>query len=92
MPLDEGQVQLRDLVIGPGTPYRFVRGSHFNPLSRSVRADQGGARVWNDGSWSGAEWAEQATIPMRLVVMAVGAGEWLALHCRSGSGWAAPST
>ncbi|MEV6798546.1 hypothetical protein AB0M91_09380 [Micromonospora rifamycinica] len=80
MALEEGQVQIRDLVIGPGTPYRFVRGSHFNPLARSVRADQGGARAWGHGSWSGAEWAEQAAIPMRLVVMGVGTAGWLALH------------
>jgi hypothetical protein len=76
MPLDDGQVQLRDLVMGPGTPFRFV--SHFNPFSRNVRADQAGGRAWGDGGWSGAEWAEQVTIPMRLVVMGVGAAGWMA--------------
>ncbi|MFG3709219.1 hypothetical protein ACGF7U_31435 [Micromonospora sp. NPDC047670] len=79
MALAEGQVQLRDLVIGPGTPYRFVKGSHFNPFKREVRADQGGARAWSDGSWSGAEWAEQVTVPMRLVVMAAGAADYVQL-------------
>lgn len=77
MPLQEGQVQLRDLVMGPGTPFRFV--THFNPLKRDVRADQGDARAWSDGRWSGAERAEQVTIPMRLVVMAVGAAGWMDL-------------
>lgn len=79
MALAEGQVQIRDLVIGPGTPYRFARGSHFNPLQRTVRADQGGARAWGHGSWSGAEWAEQVVIPMRLVVMGTGTAGWLTL-------------
>ena len=78
MTLAEGQVQLRDLVIGPGTPYRFVKGQHFNPFSRAVRADQGGARAWAAGSWSGQEWAEQVVIPMRLVVLARGVAEYAA--------------
>jgi hypothetical protein len=78
MPLAEGQVQIRDLVIGPGTAFRFVKGQHFNPFSRSVRADQGGARAWADGSWSGAEWAEQIALPMRLVILASGAADYAA--------------
>lgn len=76
MPLAEGQVQIRDLIIGPGTPYRFVKGQHFNPFNRAVRADQGGARAWAHGSWSGAEWAEQVAVPMRLVVLATGAADY----------------
>jgi hypothetical protein len=71
-------VQLRDLVMGPGTPYRFV--TNFNPLARQVRADQTAARTWGDGAWSGAEWAEQAVIPMRLAVMGVGAAGWMDHH------------
>ncbi|SCL15045.1 phage distal tail protein [Micromonospora inyonensis] len=82
MALSEGQVQLRDLVIGPGTPYRFVKGSHFNPFKRDVRADQGGARAWSAGSWSGAEWAEQVAIAMRLVVLARGPAEYVTLMSR----------
>ncbi|MFI6162236.1 phage distal tail protein [Micromonospora haikouensis] len=76
MALTEGQVQLRDLVVGPGTPFRFVKGSHFNPFARTVRVDQSAARSWADGAWSGAEWAEQITVPMRLVVLASGAAEY----------------
>lgn len=77
MPLTEGQVQLRDLVLGPGTPYRFVRGSHFNPFKRDVRADQGGTRAWSSGSWSGAEWAEQVAVAMRLVILARGPVDYM---------------
>ncbi|MEV0805726.1 hypothetical protein [Micromonospora sp. NPDC050200] len=78
MPLQEGQAQLRDLVVGPGTPYRWA--TLFNPMSRNVRANQGGERPWADGSWSGAEWAEQIAIPMRLIVHASGQAEWMRLH------------
>lgn len=77
MALTEGQVQVRDLVIGAGTSYRFVAKSHFNPLQRNVRADQGGSRAWSHGSWSGAEWTDQVVIPMRLVVLAAGAAGWM---------------
>lgn len=78
MALTEGQVQLRDLVMGPGTLYRFV--THFNPFVRNVRADQGGPRAWNDGAWSGAEWTEQVAIPMRLVILATGTAHYVALQ------------
>jgi hypothetical protein len=75
MPLDEGQVQLRDLVMGPGTEHRFA--TPFNPFARNVRADQGGVRAWGDGAWSGAEWAEQVAVPMRLVGIGGGPAGWV---------------
>jgi hypothetical protein len=77
MALADGQLQIRDLVIGPGTLFRFVRGQHFNPFTRAVRADQAGPRAWGHGGWSGAEWTEPVTLGMRLVVMGVGAAGWL---------------
>lgn len=80
MPLANGQVQVRDLVMGPGTAYEIVRG--FNPFNRSVRADQGGARAWNHGSWSGVEWMNEAVIPLYILVEGAGDanGAWLAAH------------
>lgn len=78
MPLTEGQVQLRGLVMGAGSCYQFV--AHFNPFVRNNRADQSGPRAWQDGSWSGAERSEQVVIPMRMVTLGVGAAGWLALQ------------
>ena len=76
MPLDEGQVQLRTVLMGPGTAYRFV--TTFTPWARNVRADQGGDRAWANGAWSGAEWAGQVAIPMRLFIFGSSAADWLA--------------
>lgn len=66
MALLEGQWQIRTLVIGDGTDYRLMHTS--NPFDLNVRADQGGARAWNHGSWSGAEWASERVVPMRILV------------------------
>lgn len=66
MPLSEGQVQVRDLVMGPGTNYTILNG--FNPWDRNVRADQGGPRPWAHGSWSGAEWMDEVVVPLILEV------------------------
>lgn len=80
MALAEGQVQLRGLVMGPGTPYRFDKGNHFNPFARTVRTTQSGQRPWRDGSWSGREVTAAAAIPMRIVTLGAGAAGMLALH------------
>lgn len=77
MPLAEGQVQVGFLVMGEGTPYRMLE---FAPWTRTVRADQGGDRAWNHGSWSGAEWQDEAVVPMLIRVVGDDAGSWLALH------------
>ncbi|TDC02595.1 hypothetical protein E1091_00345 [Micromonospora fluostatini] len=78
MALTEGQAQIGSLVLGPGTPYELL--SEVNPWNRAVRAGQGGERAWGDGSWSGAEWAEQIVVPLQIYVEAATGGEWLALH------------
>jgi hypothetical protein len=78
MALAEGQVQLRTLVMGPGSSYRLR--SHFNPFVRAVRAEQGGPRAWRAGSWSGIELAAEAVIPIRLVTLGTDAAEFLAAH------------
>lgn len=80
MALSEGQVQVRDLVMGPGTPYVVRPG--FNPYARTVRADASAPRAWNHGSYSGAEWMDEAVVP--IPVSARGdvrsVGSWLAVH------------
>jgi hypothetical protein len=77
MALAEGQVQVRDLVMGRGTSYKMLQ---FNPWTRGVRSDQGGARAWNHGSWSGVEWATEAAVPMRIQVLGTDAASWFQLH------------
>lgn len=64
MALADCQIQVRDLVMGPGTPYTVL--GDFNPFNRSVRANQTQPRAWNHGSWSGAEWQDQAAVPIRV--------------------------
>jgi hypothetical protein len=86
MPLAEGQVQLRGLVLGPGTPYRLAE--HFNPWTLTVRAEQGGARPWAHGAWSGAEWREEIPIVIRLTTLGAGGAGWLALHQPLAAAWA----
>lgn len=66
MPLEEGQWQVRDLVLGPDTPYRLM--DEANPFTLTVRADQSGPRAWGHGSWSGAEWATERVVPIRLLL------------------------
>lgn len=77
MPLTEGQVQVGTLVMGADTSYSMIE---FNPWIRTVRADQGDARAWNHGSWSGAEWQNEAIVPMLLRVRGTDAATWLTLH------------
>lgn len=78
--LAECQVQVRDLVMGPGTAYKVLPG--FNPFTRTVRSSQGDGRAWNHGTWSGAEWADEATVPIPVSVTATDRdiGSWLPLH------------
>ena len=78
MPLADGQVKVRELLMGPGTDYRIL--TEFNPFTLTVRADQGGPRAWNHGSWSGAEWAEERVVPLRIVPKADDTAGWLVLH------------
>lgn len=77
MPLLEGQVQIRDLVLGTGTQFRLING--FNPWDRDVRADQGGDRPWAHGTWSGAEWMNEVIVPLPIEVQSTGGNKatWL---------------
>jgi hypothetical protein len=78
MALSADQVQVRDLVMGPGTDYQILVG--FNPFNRSVRADQSGKRAWNHGSWSGVEWADEAVVPLRILIDTDDENTWLVAH------------
>lgn len=89
MALAEGQVQVRDLVMGPGTLYETLRG--FDPWTRQVRAEQGDARAWGDGAWSGAEWTSDAVVPIPVRVKDAAnrtPGGWLAAHQRIAAAFA----
>jgi hypothetical protein len=74
MALTTGQWQVRDLVLGPGTAYEVEPGT--NPFTLSVRS-QGGNRAWNHGTWSGAEWANEKVVPMRVNVSGEDLSGWL---------------
>lgn len=76
MPLADGQVQVRNLVMGPGTDYVVMRG--FDPWSRTVRADQSGDRPWGHGGWSGAEWANAPVSPVPVFVEGATETAWRA--------------
>lgn len=81
MPLAEGQVQVRDLVMGSGTMYETLRG--FDPWTRQVRAEQSDPRPWGDGAWSGAEWTAEAVVPIPVRIRDAAnrtPGGWLAAH------------
>lgn len=80
--LAEGQVQIRDLVMGPGTPYSLQAG--FNPWVLTVRTDATSARSRDHGSWSGAEWRDEVVIPIPVLVEGEtrNVAGWLAAHQR----------
>lgn len=86
MPLTEGQVQVRALVMGEGTSYRMLE---FNPFKRDVRANETDDRAWDDGSWSGAERTDEAVVPMLIRVNGDTAGGWMTLHHQLAAAFAA---
>lgn len=66
--MEPGQIRITradgtTLLLHHGTVYRV---NTFDPFERGIRADQTGEAPWSDGGWSGAEWRDQATIPMKL--------------------------
>lgn len=75
MPLLEEQVSIRDLIMGPGTPYKMLG---FNPWARNTRAEGNGKRAWDHGGWSGSEWLEEVTVPMRIRTVGEGVAGLLA--------------
>lgn len=64
MPLTEGQWQVRDLVMGPDTPYCIMPGT--NPWGVSNRAPSQTDRTYANGAWSGAEWRNAKIVPINV--------------------------
>lgn len=78
MSLTDGQIQVRDLVMGSGTPYEVLSGT--NPFVRAARSGQGAARPRGHGSWAGPEYLAEAVVPLQILVKADSAAQWLARH------------
>lgn len=77
MALEEGQVKVRDLVMGPGTDYIIT---HFNPWSRLAKTEAAGTNPYADGSWSGPEFWDSVTIPLTVHPAGDSAAGWDTLH------------
>lgn len=77
MVLNEGQVQIRDLVMGRATAYK-VNG--FNPWSRTARTTGTGEMPASDGGWSGPEWREVAAVNFDVTIKGASAADWQAKH------------
>lgn len=67
--VESGQVRIlsdyRDLLMGEGTVYDLQ--SEVNPFIRGVRAPQTGPRPYAHGSYTGAEWQNEAVVPIRVI-------------------------
>lgn len=77
MPLEDGQVSLRGLVMGRNTKYRL---NVFNPWQRQTRTSATGEAPWGDGGWSGTEWREAAVVNFGIGIMGDSEAEWQELH------------
>jgi Siphovirus-type tail component, C-terminal domain len=75
-PTIDGQASVNGLLMGKETPYQLLG---FNPWTRTNRSDQAD-HAFQDGAWSGREFTDAATIPMRIRVKGDDAASWLALH------------
>lgn len=78
--LQPGQVQVRNLVMGEGTFFEIV---DFNPWQRVTLAPSQTPRAWNNGAWSGAEWAAARFVPMTICIRSTLDGEQI-LTCPEG--------
>ena len=76
MPLEPGQIQVRDLVMDDGTttPYMVLS---FNPWNRQIRASGEGENPWGHGGYSGAEWLDIAVVNMDIHVIGVSDSDWM---------------
>lgn len=72
MPLPDNHLSIRGLVLGPATVYRWTADTKLHDLD--VRTASGGPRAWRHGTWSGAEWADEKTVVIELVIDAGTAG------------------
>lgn len=65
MALSECQYQIRDLVLGDGTDWEVLTPG-TDLFNLRTRAPQSEERSWDHGTWSGAEFADEKVIPLRL--------------------------
>lgn len=75
-PTIEGQIELRGVLMGPGTPYRVQR---FSAWRRGVRANDTD-RSWAHGTISGAEWRSQIVVDIDLHYGAATHADWVDLN------------
>src|SRR5690606_19565473 len=73
----EGQIEFRGLLMGPGTDYTVT---HFNPFARVTRADYSGTNPYADGGWSGPEFLEPVSIPLHVHVSGGASAGWWQRH------------
>ena len=84
--LMDRQYSIRDLLMGEGTPYRILDSSNF--FTRSARSMGSSPRAWSHGVSAGAEWLDEAVIPLRVLIDTTDMDEWqthfntLAYACR----------
>lgn len=64
--LPDNHISVRGLLLGPTTVYRWTDGTKL--LDLDVRTAAGGPRAWRHGTWSGAEWADERTVVIELVI------------------------
>ena len=76
--LEERQISLRGLVMGPGTPYKILEFEAWTRTTRFAGAD----RAWAHGSYAGAEFHKESAIPVLVEIQAASAPEWLYHHRR----------
>lgn len=77
MPLQPEQVQVRDLVMGPGTDYEITA---FNPWNRQARVLGEGPNPWGPGGYSGAEFLDVAVVNIGIHTVGTSSEDWMAKH------------
>jgi Phage tail protein len=65
--LQPGQIQLRDLVMGPGTVYNIMS---FLPFDTDISPTGSGKLPFGHGSWTASEWANERPIPITVQILA----------------------
>lgn len=77
MPLEPEQVQVRDLVMGPGTDYIVTA---FNPWNRQAKVAGEGPNPWGHGGYSGAEWLDVTVVNFGIHTVGTSSTDWLIKH------------
>lgn len=64
------QLSIGELVMGEGTPYIVRSGTDM--FRSSARSTGGGEKAWADGTWAGAEFADERTLAIQLTITGTG--------------------